>query len=56
MGALPTRESLALKTDYMLNFNNFSTTKPILDLNVSLDMTRQDPELCLEILSQGVTL
>ena len=27
----------APKTNYILNFNSFSTTRPILDLKVSLD-------------------
>ena len=37
----------ALKTNYMLNFINFSTTRPILDLNVSLDRAYQDLKLGL---------
>ena len=28
----------ALKTNYMLKFNNFLTTRPILDLKVSLNV------------------
>ena len=38
----------ALKTNYMLNFNNFSSTKPILDLKVSLDRVHQDLKFCLK--------
>ena len=36
-----------LKTNFILNFNDFSTTGPILDLKVSLDGTNQDLKLYL---------
>ena len=41
----------ALKTNYLLNFNNFSTTRPILGLNMSLVRADQDLKLCLNLLS-----
>ena len=43
--------SWTLKTNYTLNLNNFSTARPILDLEMSLDVARQ----LLKLLSQGET-
>ena len=39
-----------LKTNYTLNFNKLSTTGPILDHVMTLDMPRQDLKHCLRVL------
>ena len=44
------------KTYNMLNFNNFSTTSPLLDLKVKLDRACQDLTLCLRGNLLGVIL
>ena len=40
--------SRAFKTNCISIFNNFSTTKPILDLNVSVDKAHKDLKLRLK--------
>ena len=43
----PLRAPRGTKTNYIVNLSNFSTTRPILDLKVSLNEARQDLILCL---------
>ena len=50
----PIGDTQALNTNYILNINNFSTTKPILDPKVSLDRSCQDLKLCSKINPLGV--
>ena len=45
---IPIEGTRALKTDYILNFNNFLITRSILYLNVSLDRAHQDHKLYLK--------
>ena len=43
----PLRAPWTLKTIYMLKFDNFLSTRPILDLNLSFDKVRRDLNICL---------
>ena len=43
----PWRHYRILKTNFIFNFNNFSTIRPILDFEVSLERAYQDLKLCI---------
>ena len=47
--------TLGFKTNYILNFNNFSTTGAVLDLEMSLNMAFQDLKHYLRVNPLGVT-